>query len=34
MAEETARDSPNLPLDKGIFVGSPGVGINHARAPI
>ncbi|MEU0676059.1 alpha/beta hydrolase [Streptomyces sp. NPDC006172] len=28
---ETMRDHPDLPVDNAILVGSPGVGVNHAK---
>ncbi|WP_406731153.1 alpha/beta hydrolase [Streptomyces sp. NBC_01794] len=31
VAGETMRDHPDLPVDKAIFVGSPGVGVDHAK---
>lgn len=31
VAGETMRDHPNLPVDNAILVGSPGVGVNHAK---
>ncbi|SED39580.1 Alpha/beta hydrolase [Streptomyces misionensis] len=31
VAGETMRDHPNLPVDRAILVGSPGVGVNHAK---
>ncbi|WP_190130805.1 alpha/beta hydrolase [Streptomyces mashuensis] len=31
VAGETLRDNPGLPVDKAVFVGSPGVGVMHAK---
>ncbi|MDF3141213.1 MULTISPECIES: alpha/beta hydrolase [unclassified Streptomyces] len=31
VAGETMRDHPDLPVDNAILVGSPGVGVNHAK---
>ncbi|MGW7253944.1 alpha/beta hydrolase [Streptomyces sp. NPDC054834] len=31
VAGETMRDHPDLPVDRAILVGSPGVGVNHAK---
>ncbi|MFD7337131.1 alpha/beta hydrolase [Streptomyces violascens] len=31
VAGETLRDHPGLPVDNAIFVGSPGVGVDHAK---
>ncbi|MEU7044557.1 alpha/beta hydrolase [Streptomyces varsoviensis] len=31
VAGETMRDHPDLPVDNAIFVGSPGVGVDHAK---
>ncbi|MEU7054756.1 alpha/beta hydrolase [Streptomyces sp. NPDC046197] len=31
VAGETMRDHPNLPVDNAILVGSPGMGVNHAK---
>ncbi|MFE9371680.1 alpha/beta hydrolase [Streptomyces sp. NPDC006711] len=31
VAGETLRDHPGLPVDNAIFVGSPGVGVEHAE---
>ncbi|MFE7114496.1 alpha/beta hydrolase [Streptomyces sp. NPDC057654] len=31
VAGETMRDHPHLPVDNAIFVGSPGVGVDHAK---
>ncbi|MFF9392673.1 alpha/beta hydrolase [Streptomyces griseoluteus] len=31
VAGETMRDHPHLPVDNAILVGSPGVGVNHAK---
>ncbi|MEV0262206.1 alpha/beta hydrolase [Streptomyces sp. NPDC050617] len=31
VAGETMRDHPDLPVDNAVFVGSPGVSVNHAK---